>query len=81
MARPDRSVGALPPERAFVVQFSGDTRFAEATVVGRVEHIHSGRTTHFTRMDQLVAFLDELLSEGTPRWPSPGDEHSKEEKR
>ena len=67
MERPDRSVGTLPPERAFVVQFSDDTSFAEAAVVGRVEHIRSGRTTHFTSMDQLVSFLEELLEGRTIR--------------
>ena len=65
--RPDRNMATLPPERAFVVQFSGDTRFAAAEVAGRVEHIHSGRTLHFTSLAELVSFLAELLSERATR--------------
>lgn len=63
MERPDRSGGTLPPERAFVVQFTGDTTFAETEVVGRVEHIQSGRTLRFTSLAELVSFLAELLNE------------------
>ena len=62
MNRSDRSPAALPPERAFVVQFSADANLAEGRALGRAEHVCTGRTVHFTAMDQLVAFLDELMS-------------------
>ncbi len=58
---------ALPPDRAFVVQFTDDARLATDRVTGRVEHVVSGRSTHFASLEQLVTFLRQCLpDEGGP---------------
>jgi len=53
----------LPVDRAFVVQFSPETSVADGRLGGRVEHVHSGRSAHFESLDQLLAFVGQVLSE------------------
>jgi hypothetical protein len=55
--------GALPVDRAFVVQFRPETSLADGRLGGRVGHVHSGRSAHFESMDQLLAFVGQVLSE------------------
>ena len=52
----------LPPEWAFVIQFSRETE-GETIFSGRVEHLSSGRRAHFQSPDELVAILRKLLVE------------------
>ena len=57
----DAGRGALPAERAFVLHLRGDAGGAEEPLAGRVEHITSGRTRHFDSLEELVAFLREVV--------------------
>lgn len=51
---------AFLPEGAFVVQFkTGITGLNP--LVGRAEHVVSGRATHFRSPDELLAFLSDVL--------------------
>jgi len=53
----------LPPERAFVLHL--DVRaLPPRRVVGRVEHVTSGRVGHVTSLRELVAFLAAVLRNG-----------------
>ena len=53
----------LRPDRAFVLHL--DTRARPPRrVVGRVEHVTSGRVAHVTSLRGLVAFLAEVLRDG-----------------
>jgi hypothetical protein len=52
----------LLPEWAFVVQFREGTDLSHNRVDGRVEHIVSGRAAQFTSLDELVAFMAEVLA-------------------
>ena len=53
----DRAATAtLVPERAFVVQFHTQGRFA-----GRVEHVVSGHATRFRSAAELLAFVRAVL--------------------
>ena len=52
---------SLPPEWAFVIQFSG-TDVEHGHVEGRVEHVQSGEATRFESLDTLVEFFARVLS-------------------
>lgn len=52
----------LPAERAFVVMLSADCRPGEDEIRGRVEHVRSGRSTHFGSLAELIVFLVALTS-------------------
>ena len=51
----------LPPDRAFVVQFSGDTDPDRERMRGRAEHLESGRRCRFNSLAQLLEFMNERL--------------------
>ena len=50
----------LPPDRAFVLQFDVRAQLPRR-MVGRVEHVSSGRVTHVNSLRELMAFLEEVL--------------------
>jgi hypothetical protein len=50
----------LPPERAFVVHLDARAQ-PPSQVVGRVEHVTSGRVGHVTSLSELVAFMTKVL--------------------
>jgi hypothetical protein len=54
---------SLPADRAFVVQLRGDTDPAAGEVVGRVEHVTSGRSIRFEGLRALIDFFREALAE------------------
>lgn len=49
------------PEGAFVVQLKTDTANQGGTLAGRVEHVVSGRATHFESPADLLAFMREAF--------------------
>jgi hypothetical protein len=53
----------LPPWKAFVVQFSADTRAGGKVFAGRVEHLNSGRRARFASPKDLIAALEHLLGD------------------
>ncbi len=62
---PDESAAmSLPSDRAFVVQIS-ISRGSEggSPLRGRVEHVVSGRATHFGSARELCRFIEDLLRE------------------
>lgn len=52
----------LSPHRAFVVQFQAETKVACRRYAGRVEHVVSGQATHFTSLEELLAFIGQVLA-------------------
>ena len=46
----------------FVIQFRSGTDLAEGRVAGRIEHVASLRATGFDSLDELVAFLTDVLT-------------------
>ena len=50
----------LPPDRAFVLHLDARAQ-PPRRVIGRVEHVTSGRVTHVTSLRELLAFLAEVL--------------------
>jgi hypothetical protein len=49
------------PEQAFVVQFGRETVVDTGRLAGRVEHVVSGKVAWFQSLDELVAFMTEVL--------------------
>jgi hypothetical protein len=52
----------LPAERAFVVQLHVGADLARGRVVGRAVHVVSGQATHFDSLEDLLAFIDRVLT-------------------
>lgn len=52
----------LPPDRAFVLHLDARAQ-PPRHLVGRVEHVTSGRVTHFTSLRELLAFLADVLGQ------------------
>jgi hypothetical protein len=49
------------PAQAFVVQFGRETGADTGYMAGRVEHVVSGKVSRFQSLDELVAFMTEVL--------------------
>jgi hypothetical protein len=61
----------LPAERAFVVQVHAAARVTCGSLAGRVEHVVSGRATHFGSVDELLAFMAGILTAPDPALEEP----------
>ena len=59
------------PAQAFVVQFGRETAVDTGRMAGCVEHVVSGKVARFRSLEELVAFLTEVLRtvEATTRHP------------
>ena len=58
---------SMPADRAFVVWLSKDSEPEAERLYGRVEHLHSGRRTHFASEAELMAFVTLVLLEEKSR--------------
>jgi hypothetical protein len=58
--RTSRLALELPPDRAFVLHLDARA-LPPRRVVGRVEHVTSGRVAHVTSLRELLAFLADVL--------------------
>jgi hypothetical protein len=57
----------LPPERAFVVEFSSDDATARAAhLSGRVEHVVSGQAARFESAGELLEFVQGVMRSRKP---------------
>ena len=54
---------SFAPAQAFVVQFGRETDLDTGRLAGRVEHVVSGKGARFQSLDELVAFMTEVLRE------------------
>ena len=52
----------LPVQRAFVVQLHATAAVAQGQLAGRVEHVLSGQATHFHTLEELLAFMAQVLA-------------------
>jgi len=53
---------SLPSNRAFVIQLQANSVVSGIRHRGRVEHVASGRATHFPNEDDFWAFVDTVLA-------------------
>jgi hypothetical protein len=59
-------VRRLPVRQAFVVQVAVEADVALGRWVGRVEHVVSGEARHFQTLDDLLGFMAQVLTGGSP---------------
>jgi hypothetical protein len=52
----------LPAERAFVVQLHVEADLAQGRITGRVEHVLSGQAAHFDTLEDLLRFIERVLT-------------------
>ena len=62
MKQESRGQTPLSPHRAFVVQFRVETDVERGRFVGRVEHVVSGQATRFHSLEELLAFIQRVLT-------------------
>lgn len=53
--------GPFPIQYTFVVQFAAATARGDAGLAGRVEHIVSGQARRFQSVEELLAFVTQIL--------------------
>jgi hypothetical protein len=53
---------SLPTNRAFVVQLHAEAKVEQGELKGRVEHIVSMRATHFDSLEELAAFIVQVVT-------------------
>lgn len=63
---PETDCARLPAERAFVAQLRAPEELGDPLLFGRVEHMASGSAGHFASIEELIAFITNVLA-GTPR--------------
>jgi hypothetical protein len=63
MGQRPASPASLSVHRAFVVEFDADADLQAGRVIGRVEHVVSGRATSFQSHETLLAFMAQVLRE------------------
>ncbi|HEV8715926.1 MAG TPA: hypothetical protein VGX03_24245 [Candidatus Binatia bacterium] len=56
----------LSPHRAFVVQFRAGAGEEPGRFAGRVEHMVSGQAARFQSLEELVAFITQVLTNVHP---------------
>ena len=57
----------LPVRRAFVLQLRADAEVGRGVLVGRIEHVASGRVAHFESLAELLRFIADAA--GSTRTP------------
>ncbi len=60
MTKPPRDESRLSPHRAFVIQLREQADVEQGRWIGRVEHVTSGRATHFQSLEELVGFVEDF---------------------
>jgi hypothetical protein len=63
----------LLPEWAFVVQFREGTDMDHGQLDGRVEHVVSGQATRFQSLQELLAFMAQVLASLRAQSPTAGE--------
>ncbi|MBI3797839.1 MAG: hypothetical protein HY268_12835 [Deltaproteobacteria bacterium] len=59
---PSTSQPSLPTKRAFVVQLHAEAQVEQGEFRGRVEHVVSMRATHFHSLEELTAFMVQVVT-------------------
>ena len=68
----------LSPQRAFVVHLGERGGSRRRRFSGRVEHLASGASTHFSSLGGLIAFFASVLDgQSTPAGPPDSSKHER----
>jgi hypothetical protein len=57
---------SLPARWAFVIQLHAETQVEQGCFKGRVEHLLSHRATHFESLEELLAFVVQMMTQPSP---------------
>jgi hypothetical protein len=57
---------SLPARWAFVVQLHAETQVEQGFFKGRVEHLVSHRAAHFESLEELLAFIVQMVTQSPP---------------
>ena len=62
---PQQQTGKAPlsVHRAFVVYCRTSSNVGRGPIEGRVEHVVSGQSTHFDSLEELLAFIGQVLTQ------------------
>lgn len=80
MPQPAENTAPLSVHGAFVVHFRTATAVAQGQVAGRVEHVVSGQATHFQSLQELLAFIAQVLAQELDRLDTEGTRDSASER-
>jgi hypothetical protein len=69
---------ASPHVRVFVIQFSSDADPAHGRLVGRLEHVESGRSLRFTSAKEMNEFFARVLREEEEGWERGAEQEEPE---
>ena len=59
---PSTNKPSLPTNRAFVVQLHTDAQVEQGEFRGRVEHVVSYKSRHFHSLEELTAFMVQVVT-------------------
>ena len=59
---PSTNRPSLPTNRAFAVQLHADAQMEHGEFTGRVEHVVSMQATHFHSLEELGAFMVQVVT-------------------
>ena len=63
MAQQPAGKAPLSVHWAFVVHFRLSTNIAQGQIEGRAEHVVSGQSIHFDSLEELLAFVVQVLTQ------------------
>jgi hypothetical protein len=64
---------ALETRRSFVLQYRSDADPAQEQIVGRIEHVSSGRSVRFSSQADIDEFVARILREEARPEEPPGE--------
>ena len=59
---PSSNKPSLPSNLTFAVQLSAEAQVAHGEFTGRIEHVVSMRATHFQSLNDIAAFIVQVLT-------------------
>lgn len=62
MSQQPEHVSRLPTNRAFVLQLRAEANVEEGHFNGRIEHVLSGHASEFHSVEELLAFITQILA-------------------
>ncbi|HVP29357.1 MAG TPA: hypothetical protein VMW35_09380 [Myxococcota bacterium] len=81
MAERDQHGSTLSAQRAFVVHLGPNGGSGRRRFRGRVEHLSSGESAHFSSLEALLAFFTSILDAAPGAGPRTGGDRPREGRR
>ncbi len=75
-----RHSSSISIQRAFVIHLQADTDVGQGLLAGRVEHPVSGQVSRFHSLDELLAFMAQILPQVSDHSTTSGPRPDKPKK-